>query len=79
MSLADERFPGRGILQQIDIFVLHWKVLTVICPRISVRFPVDSSRVGQEEVLRLASEKFLLVSDLSSGCPQVVPSIGLLQ
>lgn len=79
VSLADERYPGHGILQQIDLFILHWKALTVICPHISVHFPVDSSRVAQEEVLCSASATFVLASDLSSGCSQVVPSIGLLK
>lgn len=75
MSLADERYPGHGILQQIDLFILHWKALTVICPHVSVHFPVDSSRVAQEKVLCSASATFVLASDLSSGCSQVVPSI----
>lgn len=29
-------FPARSVLQQTDIVSLHWKILTIICPDVSV-------------------------------------------
>ena len=70
MQSADERIPGHSILQQIDIFTLHWKIFAIICPDVSVHFPVDSSCAIQEhtprEVLRLSFSK------ISSGLRSVI-------
>lgn len=70
MSSADERISGHSILQQIDLFTLHWKILAIICPDVSMHFPVDSSCVIQEhapgEILRLSFSK------ISSGLRSVI-------